>query len=690
MPTISRIFSALGLLLAGALAAPGALSGPTATTPIRIPTVEQIAQLPRMTGFELSPDGKHLIAVESRGDTRSILVWSTDNLSGKPHVIQSSAMGILSASFLKQDALAVTLWQPYDARLDGTLTKTFIHKLLITDLEGKTWKEPLESAAIAHTDEGKRLMALSRPSVLSRVPSDPDHIVVESDGLGRERDLFRYNIRTGVATRLMRLAEDDISVSVDDLGMPQAKARASNDTKGFFVALEIRNPDSGKWEEHFRSYVKDRDALGVIGMGARPNTIVLLSNVGQDRAGLYEYDYVERKITGTLFEHQYFEAVGIKRFRSRNPMQIGEYDGFIYGGPHGDDVYWLNPKFESVASGVAKHLGLSESLQTLSDVGTGKRAQTRLFTDASVAITDFQAGPDPIYLLRVSGRSYPTEHYLLRGQKLSLLAKEQPDIDRRALGTTRFVYYSARDGLNIPAILTTPDKELCGEGPYPAVIHPHGGPWARDDTDFDRSGWVTLLVSRCRVVLQPQYRGSAGWGRTLWKAGDAEWGQRMQDDKDDGVKWLVSEKLADLNRVAMFGFSYGGYAAFAAAVRPNGLYKCAIAGAGVSDLARIWASFYTNPFFRDRQEPTVRGLNPLTVADKIKLPIMVYHGDRDRTVPLEQSAMFVEQARKSAQPVDFHVLSDYGHGPAWKRDTIAKQLSLIDDYLATGCGGSGL
>jgi dipeptidyl aminopeptidase/acylaminoacyl peptidase len=273
---------------------------------------------------------------------------------------------------------------------------------------------------------------------------------------------------------------------------------------------------------------------------------------------------------------------------------------------------------------------------------------------------------------------------------MQLLAKEYPDIDKRALGRARFVYYKARDGLNIPAYLTEPNPQLCGPGPYAAVIHPHGGPWARDTMDYDRSGWVPMLVSQCRVVLQPQYRGSDGWGRTLWFAGDREWGQKMQDDKDDGAKWLVSEKLADPKRIAMFGFSYGGYAAFAASVRPNGLYKCAIAGAGVSDIERIWANFFTNAYFQSHQEPTVRGLSPLTKADKIEIPIMVYHGDRDQIVPLIQSELFVDKAKAAGKPVEYHVLKDYAHGPAWTRKTNADQLNLISTYLASGCGKGGL
>jgi dipeptidyl aminopeptidase/acylaminoacyl peptidase len=658
--------------------------------PIQVPTEELLAQFPRMTGFRLSPDGQHVLAIESQGDVRNVLVWKTDKLSDKPQVIGASQMRITSAAFLKNDMLAVNLWQPYDARIGEAVTKTFINKLLFTDLAGKEWKDPLAPTDIARTDIAKRLNALSVPSVKSRIPRDPDHVILESDGNGRDRDLFRYNVRTGTAVRILRVGENDLDVLVDASGTPRAKNRGGSDARGFYVATELRNATSDNWEEHFRSYVKDRDVVEIVSQGTGPKTVILRSNVGREVAALLEYDVEKRKVLSTLFEHKYFDAGGVRVHSGADPSEKVAIDGFTYEGLYGNEVVWLDPKFEAVVKGVAQSLGIAEIAQPLVDVGSGKRSEVRTLDGVDVSITGFHPGEVPTYLLQVSGLAYPTEHYLLRGQQLTLLAKERPQLDRRALGTSRFTYYKARDGLNIPAILTTPNPQLCGPGPYAAVIHPHGGPWSRDKMGFDNSGWVPLLVSRCHVVLQPQFRGSAGWGRALWLAGDAEWGQKMQDDKDDGAKWLVSEKLSDPKRMAMFGFSYGGYAAFAAAVRPNGLYKCAIAGAGVSDIERILAAFYTNPYFRDRQEPTVRGLNPVNQADKIQIPVMVYHGDRDQVVPLIQSELFVDQARKSKQTIDYHVLQDYAHGPAWTRETMTKQLKLISDYLAKGCGGSGL
>ncbi len=525
------------------------------------------------------------------------------------------------------------------------------------------------------------------PSIKSRMLSDPDHVIVESDGRGAERDLFRYNVRTGEATRVLRMSENDIDVEVDGAGRLLARTRGGIDSGGVFIATDVRNLEANLWEEHFKSYVKSRDIVSVVSRGITKGTVVLRSNVGKEMAGLYEYDTATRKIKGTLFEHRYFDAVRTRRFADSDPTEADGFDAFVYRGIYGNESHWESPKLAAVIKGMAQSLGIAEIKQPLMDVTTGAKADVPSFDGVQIDVTDHHAGDTPTYLIRVSGLSYPTEHYILRGQRLTLLAREYPQIDRRALGKAQFIYYPARDGLNIPAMLTVPNKELCGAGPYPAVVHPHGGPWSRDDMVFDRSGWVPLLVSRCNVVLQPQFRGSADWGRALWLAGDAEWGQKMQDDKDDGAKWLVKEKWADPKRMAVFGFSYGGYSAFAAAVRPNDLYKCSIAGAGVSDIDRIWADFYTNPFFRERQAPTVKGLSPLTAADKIKIPMMVFHGDRDQIVPLVQSEMFVNKARAAEHPVEYHVLKDYGHGPAWTRAINAQQLSLIERYLSKGCAG---
>jgi dipeptidyl aminopeptidase/acylaminoacyl peptidase len=685
MSNPSRLWRCLALFVLPWVACAAEAAKPTP------PSIAQLAAFPKLSSFAIAPDGKHLAALEARGEDRVILVWKTDALNQPPTVIGTQRMKFSRVQFIKNDLLGVTLWQPLDARID-TVTKTFITKLFITDLAGKNWNEPIQQER-AMSRIAEKIAAVSNPTVLDTLPNDPDHILVISDELGAAGDVFKVNVRNNRA-ELVHKADEKIAGYQTDLeGRVRARTRADVDTTGAYIVAEILEPASGRWVEHFRSYVKDRDTVQVVGFAKDPNIAFVLSNVGLDKAVVYEYDIAARKQKEILFKHRFFDADGIyiSRNKGGGDVAFGDVLGVTFNGPRGApiDVLWSSPKTRGLDKAIRDALGLKQQPLKVTDPETGQSANIDYDLDASYAITSWTQDLNTI-VLTVSGGSRPPEHYLLREGKLALIAKGWPEIDGAALGQSRVVYYKARDGLDIPAFVTTPNPELCGPAPWPAVVHPHGGPWARDVVGFDSSMWVPLLASRCMAVLRPQFRGSQGWGRRLWKAGDAEWGQKMQDDKDDGARWLVQQGIAKEGHIAIFGFSYGGYAAMAAAVRPNGPYKCAIAGAGVSDHKKIWERFYTNPFFRERQASTVDGLNPVNFADKLTMPILVYHGDRDQTVPLEQSDWYVSKAKAANQPVVYRELADYAHGPAWTRKIMADQLGLIEDYFLRGCGGQGL
>jgi hypothetical protein len=662
---------------------------------VRAPDVEQLAQFPEIGWFRISPDGKILIAIESSGDSRNILVWKMKDLAAKPTVIGSDHMQIQSAEFLKNDMLAVKLLQPFDHRFLGSLEKTFVSKLFVTDLEGKKWLDPMANASIVRDDTSKLLSFLTEPTIVSMMPNDPDHVILQY-GLLADKGLYRYSLRSGVATRIMYLSDKDIEVKVSATGTPWAKTRLGKDGDGGFIAIDFRTPE-GHWDEHFRNYIKDHNEINVIAQGAKPDSAIIKSNVNQELTSIYTYDIRAKKIVAKLYEHDFFNAIGLGKLGNRDEAdnersgddKSTDFDYYKYEGPYGADMHVENAELAAAIQTLVRALGIKQTTQQVMSVSGARQGELLMLDGVNVSLAGVVKG-EATYLFIVSGAAYPPEYYLLKDNKILLLGKAYPAIDRAALGTTRFLYYRARDGFMIPAYLSVPNEKLCGSGPYSAVVHPHGGPWARDHMDFDSSNWVNMMVSQCRVVLRPQFRGSLGWGRTLWQAGDAEWGKKMQDDKDDGAKWLITEKYADPARIAIFGFSYGGYAAFVAAIRPNGLYKCAIAGAGVSDIEKIMVSFYLNPIFRERQEETIKGLNPVAQADKIKIPIMVYTGDRDTTVPPQQSEMFVNRAKAAGKPVQYHVIKDFAHGPAWKRENAIEHLALISNYLKRGCGSGGL
>ncbi|CAN5311363.1 hypothetical protein BH11PSE2_BH11PSE2_00090 [soil metagenome] len=672
-----RILCALFLL--------GFASAAAAAKPVP-PTIEQLAAFPKISGFALSPDGQHLAALEARGEDRVILVWRTDALNAAPTVIGSTQMKIQGVQFVKNDLLAVTMWQRFDLRTD-ILTKAFISKLFITDLQGKTWREPLPLPNPKSEDE-KLAQSLLNPTVLDGLVNDPDNILVVNNIGATSGDVYKVNIRTNRAERIQRREEHIGDYFTNLAGVVAGRSRADSDAGGSFISTEFRNPATGAWDEHFRSYVKTRDQTQVIGFTNDPNIALIRSNVGRDKAAIYEYDVAKRARVDTLFEHRFFEASGVRAFRYAGP-QLGEIIGLIYDGPRQNDVQWVSPQFKAIDTALRQALNIRQGPVTFVDPGTGQSTAAQYDTGLAYDLLGYSADLKTI-LVSVQSPSQPPIYYLLKDGKLALLAKTYPDLDPAAFGETKLVYYKARDGLDIPAFLTTPNTELCGPGPWKAVVHPHGGPWARDAMRFDGSMWIPLMASRCMAVLRPQYRGTDGWSRKLWLAGDKEWGGKMQDDKDDGAKWLIDQKIAKPDHIAMFGFSYGGYAAFAASVRPNGLYKCAIAGAGVSDLGRIGRKFYSSSFYLEGQGPTISGLSPLDKADAIQIPILVYAGDRDQTVPMEQSQLFVAKAKRAGKDVVYKEFVDYAHGPAWTRKIEADQLQLLDDYFAKGCGGGGL
>ena len=288
-------------------------------------------------------------------------------------------------------------------------------------------------------------------------------------------------------------------------------------------------------------------------------------------------------------------------------------------------------------------------------------------------------------VITVQSDSTPPTYYLYsKGEPLKKLGSAYPELEKNNLVDTKLIYYTARDGLKIPGLLTMPAGWQAGDKAPPAVIHPHGGPWARDEGSWDPSGWVPFLTSRGFAVLRPQYRGSLGWGRELWLAGDAEWGQKMQDDKDDGAAWMVDQGYADEDKIAIFGYSYGGFAAFSAATRSNSPYACAIGGAGVSDLTKLGRSWSGNPVQRAYQGKTVKGTDPLKNTDNAEIPLLIFHGDRDVRVPMFHAKDLHRKMKRKVKS-KLVVIKDMPHSLPWTPKMQTQKLTAIENFLENDC-----
>ena len=276
---------------------------------------------------------------------------------------------------------------------------------------------------------------------------------------------------------------------------------------------------------------------------------------------------------------------------------------------------------------------------------------------------------------------------LVFGGELSEFARLRPEIDPTMLAPVRPVEYTARDGTKIHAYLTLPrGREAKG---LPLVVLPHGGPYeVRDTLSYDDE--VQLLANRGYAVLQPNFRGSGGYGESFSDLGKGEIGRRMQDDLDDAVDWAAKEGLADPARVCLVGASYGGYAALWGAIRNPDRYRCAASFAGVTEWDKQLA--YDADFFsaKGRREwrERVRGadrkfdldsVSPARQAAQLRRPVLLVHGKKDTNVPFSQfEAMRNAINRAHVENAEFIVLADSGHG----FDTVADEQAWYDALLA--------
>ncbi|MGE6698825.1 alpha/beta hydrolase family protein [Hyphomonas sp. NPDC076900] len=269
--------------------------------------------------------------------------------------------------------------------------------------------------------------------------------------------------------------------------------------------------------------------------------------------------------------------------------------------------------------------------------------------------------------------------------------------DQIPLGQVSFplgIEYSARDGLRIPAVLTLPPGvEVEEKVKRPLIILPHGGPASYDSANFD---WMAqFLASRGYVVLQPNFRGSSGYGMAFQTAGNGEWGGKMQDDLADGITALNSLGIIDPEKVCIVGASYGGYAALAGAALTPDVYRCSVAVAGVSDLNDMvlytrsnygndhWAVAYWRRVIADgdTRAKRMREVSPINFADQVKIPILMVHGEDDTVVPIAQSEKMQRALKKYGKDVTLVRLKGEDHWLSGS-ETRIEMLRALDAFLA--------
>ncbi len=316
----------------------------------------------------------------------------------------------------------------------------------------------------------------------------------------------------------------------------------------------------------------------------------------------------------------------------------------VIGYTYSDDksrVVYFDPEYDKLAASLGKALPKSP----LIDFEGSSNDQQKLL---------IFAGAD----------THPGTYMFLdrQSKKLSTIADVRPELEGRALASVKAVTYAAADGTKIPAYVTIPAGST-GKN-MPAVVLPHGGPSSRDQWGFD---WLPqFLAARGYVVMQPQYRGSAGYGEDFLNGNALRNWRAAMSDIADSARYLAKEGIADPNRVAIVGWSYGGYAALQSAATQPGLYKAAVAIAPVTDLGQLKkdAENYTNARLVAEQVgtgPHIAEGSPARLAGNIQVPVLLFHGDLDINVDVGHSEKMNSALKKAGKSVQYVRYPDLDH-----------------------------
>ncbi|MCI4643955.1 MAG: prolyl oligopeptidase family serine peptidase [Hyphomonadaceae bacterium] len=398
-------------------------------------------------------------------------------------------------------------------------------------------------------------------------------------------------------------------------------------------------------------------------------------------------------LTETL-DGLYFVATGSEEGAYSSLYRLG-FDGAItetdFGRPDADiaNVYMDDSRaFQGVrySGSLPSYRFVDQTLQTNVD------SMIEAFPDGMVSILTWSHDASRILFRGFDGQD--VDRYFIydasAGSFMSIAASRQ-NIPPQAVASVVAVEYAARDGLTIPAIATFPLTQA--PGPYPTIIMPHGGPASYDRIDFD---WMAqYFANRGYLVLQPNFRGSSGFGDAFQTAGDGEWGRAMQDDITDGLDYLIAEGVTDPERVCIVGASYGGYAALAGGAFTPDKYACVVAIAGVSDLDEMLDQVRRESGRRrgrlayweqsiaagDTDNDRLDAVSPVKYAENFQAPVLLIHGKDDTVVPIRQSTLMNSALRRADKQVEFIKLDGEDHWLSTGETRLAT-LRAMDEFVS--------
>jgi dipeptidyl aminopeptidase/acylaminoacyl peptidase len=484
-------------------------------------------------------------------------------------------------------------------------------------------------------ESGVRAATLDR---LHNIPGMETKILIQMNQRNPQVfDPYLCDIATGELKSLYDNSKDNFEGWITDHA---GVVRMAIKTDGTDNVVYYRADEKSPFAEYMRTSFKD--AWYPLMFTFDNKDLIVTHNLnGRDKMAVVEWDLADRKETKLIFENADNDVSDVSYSRKRQVLTMVTWTGAK------EQRHFLDAETKALYDKLApKFEGYEYWVY-------GENDDETMFM--------VWAGSD-----RQPGKYF---FYDAVNDKLEHVATLRPWINEEHMAEMKPISYKSRDGLTIHGYLTLPKGREAKN--LPVVINPHGGPWARDQWGFNPE--VQLFANRGYAVLQMNFRGSTSYGREFWTKSFKQWGKTMQDDITDGVEWLKSQGIADPDRIAIYGGSYGGYATLAGITFTPDLYACAVDYVGVSNMFTFMNTVppYWEPFKKMMYEMVgdpkadsllLREASPVFFVDRIKCPLFIAQGATDPRVNKAESDQVVEALKARGIEVQYMVKENEGHG----------------------------
>lgn len=600
------------------------------TTAQAKPKAEDFGILPSLYDAAISPDAKQIAVYINVEGTYGVRILNIENRQDKPRIrLLGKGVKPQWLKWVNNDRVLVSLTTTKNERSIPYSIGT-LYSLDATTMKGDVLIKP------------RGIFRQFNNVVVDFLEDDPEHILMSfSDSDVTAPDIQKVNVETGRYSRVRRGRENIQYWYTDLSGTPRVgqglSERSKKEEKWFLL---IRDADSDKWR-NADEYPGLEPESDIIGFTDNPNELIIRARNGRDTKGLYIYNLVQKGMSRTLFHDDDYDA------------------GSVILSSDGSRV--IGAKFVSDEAQTKLFEGEDTVLERVRQKNPEYTVQyIDQSTDGGLIVFSVSNAYDPGSLMIIDAKT----------EVVTALGKFRSELKPSEMGSVISVKYTARDGLVVPAYVTLPPtitqtKDLKN---LPFIILPHGGPYARSSKRFDY--FAQFFATQGYGVLQMNFRGSAGYGKSYEDAGRKNW-VVMQEDVEDGARWLLEKGYADPERLCIAGWSFGGYAALMGSIKNPDIYKCGISMAGITDIADLIRDAKKYRFgglaanqsilsgFDDRDE--IKENSPAKRADELVIPLFLAHGEDDQAVHFDQFTRMKRALKKSPAKVTYMEFKEEDH-----------------------------